>query len=367
MIGPVVYHRSVRALFLSVLLGLVGCAPSSPPSASNSAVEATPAHTPTPPPMPDPVVDLHVDTITQIIDRKLTWDSSLLEASLPSLEVGGVNVVVQAAWIPRGVESPRGVALRKVNGILNMVRRSRGKAALVRGTGQLEAVLRSGRTAVIISLEGGTALVEDEATLRELADLGVSMVGLTWSESSPFADSSAEPRTGDAGGLTERGRAMVALCNQLGLMIDVSHMSDRATEETVKLSTAPVIASHSNARTLADVPRNLSPDLLDLITSKGGLVGAMFHGPFVVTGRPAKRSDVVAQVRSLVESVGAQHVGLGSDWDGIIKSPEGLGRSAQMVDLRTDLAKYLSHEQLRQVQGASFLRFWRGVEAARQP
>ncbi len=316
--------------------------------------------------MPDPVVDLHVDTITQIIDRKLTWDSSLLEASLPSLEVGGVNVVVQAAWIPRGVEDPRGVALRKVNGILNMVRRSRGKAALVRGTGQLDAVLRSGRTAVVIALEGGTALVQDEVTLRELADLGVSMVGLTWTESSPFADSSAEPRAGDAGGLTERGRAMVTLCNELGLMIDVSHMSDRATEETVLLSSAPVIASHSNARALADVPRNLSPRLLNLITSRGGLIGVMFHGPFVVTGRPATRLDVVSQVRFLVESVGAQHVGLGSDWDGVITPPSGLGRSAQMVDLRSDLGVPLTPEQLRQVQGASFLRFWRGVEAARQ-
>ncbi|MCO4772461.1 MAG: membrane dipeptidase [Deltaproteobacteria bacterium] len=327
--------------------------------------EATPAPEPLPlPPVPDLVVDLHVDTITQIIDKQLTWDSSLLEASLPSIEVGGVNVVVQAAWIPRGAKDPRGVALRKVNGILNMVRRSRGKAALVRGPGQLEAVLRSGRTAVLIALEGGTALTEDAATLKELQELGVSMVGLTWTESSPFADSSAEPRTGDAGGLTERGRAMVTLCNDLGLMLDVSHMSDKATAETIALSTAPVLASHSNARRLADVPRNLSDDLLTAIAAKGGLVGAMFHGPFVVKGRGADIKDVVGQVQALVETMGADHVGLGSDWDGIIQAPTGLGRASQMADLRTELGAVLSPEQLKAVQGGSFLRYWKAVEAA---
>ena len=350
------------------LLGalLLGCPSAAPPEPSAPEPTEEPAPTPEPtPPLPAPVVDLHVDTITQLIDQQLTWDSSKLEASLPSLEVGGVNVVVQAAWIPRGAKDPRGVALRKINGILNMVRRSRGKAALVRGTGQLEAVLRSGRTAVVIALEGGTALTEDEATLRELRDLGLSMVGLTWTESSPFADSSAEPRT--PGGLTDRGRAMVALCNDLGLMLDVSHMSDAATAETVALSRAPVIASHSNARALADVPRNLSDELLTAIADKGGLVGAMFHGPFVVKGKAARRSDVVRQVQGLVERIGADHVGLGSDWDGIIKAPEDLSRAAQMEDLRADLADVLTEDQLAQVQGASFLRFWREVEAAARP
>lgn len=342
-----------------------GTAASAPGRASSSAT-AAPDPTPEPTPaLPPPIVDLHVDTITQIIDQQLTWDSSKLEASLPSLAVGGVNVVVQAAWIPRGADDPRGVALRKINGILNMVRRSRGKAAVVRGTGQLEAVLRSGRTAVVIALEGGTALTDDAATLKELQELGLSMVGLTWTESSPFADSSAEPR--DPGGLTDRGRRMVALCNDLGLMLDVSHMSDAATAETVALSRAPVVASHSNARALADVPRNLSDELLTAIAAKGGLVGAMFHGPFVVKGKRATRADVVRQVQGLVERIGAEHVGLGSDWDGIIKAPEDLSRAAQMADLRADLSEVLTPDQLAQVQGASFLRFWRAVEAAAKP
>ncbi len=361
--------RSSLVVFaLAALLG-VGCgtSTSAPPPAPQATPEVTPEPTPpTVPPLPDPVVDLHVDTITQIIDKQIDWSNSKLEASLPSLEAGGVNVVVQAAWIPRGVDNPRGVALRKVNGILNLVRRSRGKAALVRGPGQLEAVLRQGRIAVVIALEGGTALTEGEATLRELHELGVSMVGLTWTESSAYADSSAEPRKGEAGGLTEAGRSMVQLSNDLGVMLDVSHMSDAATAETVALSRAPVLASHSNARALADVPRNLTPDLLTAIAGKGGLVGVMFHGPFVVKGRGARRADVVAQVTHLVSAIGAEHVGIGSDWDGIISSPQGLERSARLAELRQDLADAgLGEDELKMVNGASFLRFWRAVEAAK--
>lgn len=360
------YRRSSLA-FLVLAAALSGCGSTAPSPAATP--EATPEATPTPPPLPplpDLVVDLHVDTITQVIDKGYDWNSGALEASLPSLEAGGVNVIVQAAWIPRGVDNPKGVALRKVNGILNLVRRSRGKAALVRGPGQLEAVLRQGRIAVVIALEGGTALTEGEATLRELHDLGVSMLGLTWSEPSAFADSSAEPRPGASGGLTDAGRAMVALSNDLGLMLDVSHMSDKATAETVALSRAPVIASHSNARALADVPRNLSPELLTAIASKGGLVGVMFHGPFVVKGRGARRADVVAQALHLVGAIGAEHVGIGSDWDGIIQSPPGLERSARLVQLREELeAAGLAGDDLKMVNGASFLRFWRAVEAAK--
>ncbi|MBN93345.1 MAG: peptidase [Deltaproteobacteria bacterium] len=293
------------------------------------------------------------------------WSDERLESSLPSLLDAGVNVVVEAAWVPRGVADPRGVALGKIRRIRNMVLQSGHQAALVTGPEQLEQVVRSGRIAVVIALEGGTALVEGEKTLREFRDLGLSVVGLTWSESSPYADSSAEPRK-TGGGLTEAGRSLVRLCNDLGLVLDVSHMSDRATLETVELSRAPVLASHSNARALCDVPRNLSDSLLTAIARKGGLIGAMFHGPFVVSGRPATRADVVAQVRGLVQRVGVAHVGIGSDWDGIIKSPVGLAGSRDLPKLQADLgAAGLSATDVRAISGDNFLRFWRDVRSAR--
>jgi membrane dipeptidase len=315
---------------------------------------------------PKLVVDLHLDTVTEMVEKNITWNDRQLEASLPELLEAGVNVVVQAAWIPRGDPQPRGTGIGKIRRIRNMVRQSKGRAALVTGPDQLERVVRDGRLAVVIALEGGTALIKEEETLREFRSLGLSMLGLTWSESSAFADSSASPRAGAAGGLTPAGRKMVTLANDLGLILDVSHMSDRATADTLALSRAPVVASHSNARDLCDVPRNLSDTLLSGIAAKGGLVGVMFHGPFVVQGRQASRSDVAAQIRGLVDRVGAEHVGIGSDWDGKIKTPRDLQGPTDLKALRSDLSGAgLTSEQLEGIWGENFLRVWRSVQAAR--
>jgi membrane dipeptidase len=360
---------------LLALLAAAGCstaaAPaersaSAPASSPSSAPVAAPGSAPVAAAAPTLLVDMHLDTVTEMSERNITWDDRRLEASLPALLQAGVNVVVQAAWIPRGDPDPRGTGIGKIRRIRNMVRQSKGRAALVTGPAQLERVVAEGRIAVVIALEGGTALTAGEKTLREFRSLGLSMLGLTWSESSAYADSSAEPRAGDAGGLTAEGRAMVRLANELGLILDVSHMSDRATAETVALSRAPVVASHSNASALCDVPRNLSDGLLQAITKRGGLVGAMFHGPFVVAERKAVRADVVAQIVGLVERLGADHVGLGSDWDGKIKSPLALAGPGHLAALRTELAAAgLSEAQLRRIWGGNFLDLWRAVEAER--
>ena len=358
----------LRSLTLLATLLLLACgapADPTPPDATATRLPTT-APEPTPLPLPPLRADLHVDTITEMVERQLPWDHASLEAGLDDLQAASVNVIVEAAWIPRADPDPRGTAVGKLRRLRSAVQASHGAAAIVTGPEQLERVVREGRIAVILGLEGGTALVEGEATLRELRDLGLSMVGLTWSESSAWADSSAEPRQGDAGGLTEGGRRLVQSCNDLGLMLDVSHMSDRATAETIELSRAPVLASHSNARALCDVPRNLSDDLLRRIADKGGLVGAMFHGPFVDCDGPAERADVVAQVRGLVERVGAEHVGLGSDFDGKIRVPVGLRTARDFPALEADLlATGLSAEQVRLVMGDSFLRYWQAVWAAR--
>jgi membrane dipeptidase len=318
--------------------------------------------------MDDLLVDLHVDTITAMVENQWRWDDERLEASLPELVEAGVDVIVEAVWIPRNAEDPRAIALDRIRRIRGMVRASRGRAALVTGPDQLEAVVRQGRVAVVIALEGGTALTDGPATLTELADLGLSMVGLTWSQSSQFADSSAEPRAGEAGGLTEKGREIVAACNDRGLMIDVSHMSDRATADTVAASRAPVLASHSNAWEQAHRARNLRIELRKAIADAGGLVGVMFHGPFVVTDRPATRADVVAQVLGMVEDLGAEHVGLGSDWDGKISSPADLRGSLDLPALIAGLEEAgLSRSDAQQVSGRSFVRFWRAVRESASP
>lgn len=346
-----------------LLCCLTGC--SSPAPVPLPPPPATPSPSPTPPPLPPVVADLHVDTVTAMLREGAGWSAPALEASLRKLEAGGVNVVVEALWIERGQEDPRGRAIEKLKRVRSAVLQSQRRAGIASSPEQLEAILREGRIAVVLALEGGTALVEGEETLAELRRLGLSMVGLTWSEPSPYADSSSEPRR--PGGLTEAGRAAVAWCNRSGVMLDVSHMSDEATRQTVALSAAPVLASHSNARARCDVPRNLPPELLKAIADRGGLVGAMFHGPYVRADRAATRADVVGMIEHLASTLGSEHVGIGSDWDGIIQAPRGLEGADDLPALRADLAAAgLDGPAVAGISGGNFLRFWRDVWAARE-
>jgi membrane dipeptidase len=350
---------------LLLCLCLAGCgAPAGPATDPSPTPSPVPSPSPTPVPLPPVVADLHVDTVTAMLESGVGWSSSSLEASLEKMLAGGVNVVVEALWVERGVPDPRGRAIEKLRRVRNAVLQSQRRAAIVSSPEQLEAVLREGRLAVVLALEGGTALVDGDDTLAELRSLGVSMIGLTWSESSPYADSSAEPR--DPSGLTDAGRSAVAWCNARGIMIDVSHMSDAATAEAVALSNAPVLASHSNARSGCDVPRNLPDDLIRAIAAKGGLVGAMFHGPYVRAGRPASRADAVSMIGRLVGLAGVEHVGIGSDWDGIIVAPEGLEGADRLPALRDDLkAAGLDEAAVAGISGGNFLRLWQAVWAAR--
>jgi membrane dipeptidase len=319
-----------------------------------------------------------------MLERGVDWTDPSLEASLPALQAAGVDLVVEAAWIPRGDKDPRGTALGKLRLIRNMVQQSGHAAAIAMGPEQAERIVAEGRIAVVLGLEGGSALVRDEETLNEFRDLGLSVLGLTWSESSRFADASADPRPGDKGGLSESGRRLVAAANERGILLDVSHMSDRATAETVAASRAPVIASHSNLRRLCDEPRNLPDELARAIAERGGLVGVMFHGPFLAcespaaagragsaaatTGRPASRHGAVAQALALVELLGAEHVAIGSDWDGRIQAPDGLRGSRDLPDFLEDLrVAGLSDAQVATLSGASFLRAWREAWAVRAP
>lgn len=354
-----------RALSTLSLCLLMGCP--APPAAPVATPAPTPSPSPSPTPVPPPpvVADLHVDTVTMMLRNESTWDAPELEASFGKLLEGGVNTVVQGLWIERGVEDPMGRAVQKVKRMRTAMLQSRRRAAIVTTPDQLEIVLKEGRVAVILALEGGTPAQGSIDNLKELRRLGVSMMGLTWSESSPLADSSADVRS--PSGLTALGREAVAWCNDAGVMIDVSHMSDAATRQTVELSRAPVLASHSNARATCDVPRNLPDDLMKAVAGTGGLLGVMFHGPFVVAGRDASRHDVAAMTKAMVDRVGARHVGIGSDWDGIIKSPAGLEDATTLPLLLEDLRGMgIPAEDVAAISGGNFLRLWKEVWAGRK-
>lgn len=309
------------------------------------------------------IADLHVDTITAMEERGLRWSDPSLEAGVPALRAGGVQLVVQAAWIPRDDPSPHATALRKLDGIAAMVAEERPWARIVGTPAEARAHIASGGLAVVLGLEGGTALLDAGPSLDALVARGLRVVGPTWTARSPWADSSAE--AGTPPGLTPAGRTLVERANALGLLIDVSHMSDTATADTLEHSRAPVMASHSNCRAVAAHERNLPDDLIRRIAAGGGLVGAMFHAPFVRPGGGATVADVVRHLDHLRSIGGPGVVGIGSDWDGRIRSVEGLGSARALPSLLQALgAAGWTAENEEAARIGNALRLWERVVAA---
>lgn len=219
---------------------------------------------------------------------------------------------------------------------------------------------RTGHHTWFRTLEGSWCLLGRVETLDHYYATGVRMIGLTWHDDHAFATSH-----GYRGpvGLTDLGRRAVRRMNELGIAVDVSHMSDRAVDDVLAASRAPVFASHSNARALCDDSRNLTDDHIARIAKTGGVVGINFYTAHLRKGGRATLQDVVRHIEHIRDVGGIGSVGLGSDFDGIPRGPEGLETAAQLPALRRALSERgFSDADVAAIFGGNFLRAFEQVE-----
>jgi membrane dipeptidase len=210
-----------------------------------------------------------------------------------------------------------------------------------------------------LSFEGAGPLAAAPESLSAWVARGVRIVGLVHTEHNALASSSGDAHAVDYG-LTEAGKELVRRAHALGVAVDVSHASDRALNDVLTLAAEThgvVVATHSNARALADHPRNLSDEQLRGIARTGGVVGLNFHAPFVVRGRPATLADVVRQAKYLVRVAGSEHVAIGADFEGGIRPARGLEDASRFPELsRALLRAGLSETQVRALMSENALR-----------
>jgi len=306
--------------------------------------------------------DLHLDTPTQLHRKDLPLDApSGLEGGLAQLRAGGTNLAVEVLWPPRNVDH-RAHTFKLLERLEAEDARLDG-IALARSPDQARRIADQGGIAYVLALEGAHGLGEDwQATLDELQGRGLVILGLTWSMSNDFAGSS-----GDAGGgLTEAGRALVAHARTQGLLLDLSHASTATTLEVCRGAPAPVIASHSNAAALRSHARNLSDEEIRCIAATGGVIGLNFHAPFVGGSRDV--SAVADHADHIARIGGHGAVALGSDYDGLITTPEGLADASAIPALWQELRRRgWTEQQLAGIRGENFLRAWSGALAAARP
>lgn len=301
--------------------------------------------------------DLHLDTPTQLVRTGARMDDSRLQASLAALRAGGTNIAVMALWPPRASDGPA-VVEQLLAAATGEDARLPG-LALARTPAEARAIAGAGGTAMALSLEGAHGLGDrGPAALAALHARGLSMLGLA-SFSNRYAGSSGD----GGGGLSAEGRALVAAANDLGVMVDVSHASHQATLDACAASRAPLVASHSNAKAVHDVPRNMADDEIACLCRGGGVIGANSHAPFV--GKPAsvaRLADHMEHVRALG---GAGCVALGTDFDGMITATPGLATAADTPKLWAELrGRGWSDLDLAGARGENYLRAWQAVVSA---
>jgi membrane dipeptidase len=286
---------------------------------------------------PTPVVDLHVDLSYQFNFKGRDFASNGGQFSVEALRRGGVSAVVLPLFVPRDA-SPGGPSVADLERSYQRMNQALQHTPPFASAG---CAAEPARVRTFFAFEGAGPLADEPDSLQLWKSRGLRIVGLVHTYANELASSS-----GDAApkpfGLTEKGRVFVRRAFGLGLVVDVSHASDRAVDDILAeagRAHGVVVATHSNARALADLPRNLSDARLRAIAATGGVIGVNFHGPFLVRGRRARLSDVVRQVQHLRDVAGIEHVAVGSDFEGDIRPPDELRDASRFPVLASALAR----------------------------
>ncbi|MDI4646132.1 dipeptidase [Cohnella hashimotonis] len=265
------------------------------------------------------IADLHCDALSKLDrDAKLEWSAPSgkgLDVTAESLANGNIGLQAFAIWVPTGTPKTPESVLRQAALFHDKILSAQGMR-LVKNGADVEAVLGpdASERGALLALEGADALRGERWALRLLHRLGLRMLGLTWNEANWACDGIMEPR---GAGLTKEGRSLVAECEALGILIDVSHLSEKGFWETAELARRPFLASHSNARALCPHPRNLTDDQIRALVAANGLIGITFVPFFLQSRRQAGIDDVLRHVEHICTLGGANHIAFGSDFDGI--------------------------------------------------
>lgn len=335
--------------------------------------------------------------------------------SLPTVREGNLAAGFFAAWVEpteyAGNFAHRTLAL--IAAVHQQVSRHPDALTLALSSADLLAAHAAGRFAILLSIEGGHAIEDSLPLLRTFYRLGVRSMTLTWANSNGWAASSG-PLTPGPPGLTAFGCEVIREMNTLGMIVDISHSSDQTLADVLATSSAPIFASHSGARALTDVPRNLTDAQLRAIAAAGGLVMVNFYPGFIHrpwrdawelsrTAREAAQQTAAAPYRAahqpvpfsvanaidrtfaaqiprppfsalidhfthIIRVAGIDHVGLGSDFDGIPALPQGIDSAADLPRITEALAaRGHSPEDLHKLLGGNFLRVFREVETCAKP
>lgn len=299
--------------------------------------------------------DAHCDTIVKAVragEDMLEFSGQL---NLQKLSAYGAGVQIFAIWLaPKYYPIAMRQTMKYLDYYLEQMERYKDHVGMVKQFSDILENKKQGKLSAIVSLEGGEALEGEISALRMYHRLGVRLMTLTWNHRNALADGVAERDTG--GGLTTFGKAVVKEMERLGMLVDVSHLTDAGFYDVAKMAEQPFVASHSNARALCPHPRNLTDEQLKIIGEMDGFVGLNFYPPFVAEKDAVTQDDLLRQLTHMLDMAGEDAVGLGSDFDGIEVTPADLRAVEDMALFLERMEQEFGSHLAEKIREKNFLR-----------
>ncbi len=357
------------------------------------------------------VIDTHDDTTQRFLDRGFDLGSrnTLGSIDIPRMKEGGLGAIFFSIWIPSKITGPEAVkrALVQIDAVREQVRKHPSDLVLVTTAEGIREAHKHGKIAALIGVEGGHMIASNLGVLRNYAALGARYMTLTHSGNAEWADSSTDKAVHN--GLSEFGKDVVREMNRLGMIVDVSHVSDKTFADVLEVSKAPVFASHSDCRAICDAPRNMTDDMIRALAAKGGVMQINYHVGFLsqefrnaekahpewekaiaqeiqrrcgdregcqliegdrITREYVLRGDlprvewtkIIEHIDHAVKVAGIEHVGLGSDFDGA-NMPFGMEDASKLPQITNALLeKGYSEGDVKKILGENTLRVMAEVE-----
>jgi membrane dipeptidase len=357
------------------------------------------------------VVDTHDDTTQRFLDGK--FDLGVRGASgsidIPRMKEGGLGAIFFSIWVPSKITGPEAVdrALIQIDAVREQVRKHSNDIVLATTAAEIREARKQGKIAALMGVEGGHMINSDLGVLRSYAALGVRYMTLTHSGNDEWADSSTDKAAHN--GLTDFGNDVVREMNRLGVMVDISHVSDKTFYDALEVSKAPLFASHSSCRAICAAPRNMTDQMMKDLAAKGGVVQINYHVGFlsqefrdaekanpeldkartaelvkrcgdneacqIIEGERLTReyveqgklprvdfARIIEHIDHAVKVAGVDHVGLGSDFDGA-NMPYGMEDATKLPKITEALLqKGYFERDVRKILGENTLRVMTEVE-----
>jgi membrane dipeptidase len=357
------------------------------------------------------VIDTHNDVTTPMTNDDFdicgpppqTYTTNIERMKQGGLTAEFFSLYLRPWYVEHGGAARR--TLDMIDSVYRAVERHPNELLMATSVADIRRAKKQKKIAALMGIEGGHAIENSLATLREFHRLGVRYMTLTWNNTNDWADAGRGEQTHN--GLTEFGKEVVREMNRLGMLVDVSHVSDKTMSDALDVSKAPVIASHSSARALSNVPRNIPDDLLRRIAKNGGVVQVNFYSYFLDAAtvgpedeardkrlkaqqdllnekykndpeRLAEEGDklvaanllplvplskLIDHIDHIVKVAGIDHVGLGADFDGAIDFPEGAQDVSMLPNITYELLKRgYSEKDIRKILGENLLRAFAEAE-----